>query len=110
MSEPMPLYRMIAEDLRHQINAGELAPGDRLKSESELMEAYGRDGKTSRNTVRDAIKFLVSRGLVETRAGQGTFVVEKVQPFLTRLTLDPESGGFEDKVYKSEVQRQGREP
>ena len=71
MSEPMPLYRKIAEDLRRQITAGQLAPGDRLKSEAELMEAYGQDGKASRNTVRDAIKFLASRGLVETRAGQG---------------------------------------
>ena len=110
MSEPMPLYRKIAEDLRGQIKTGELAPGDRLKSEAELMEEYGQDGKASRNTVRDAIRLLVSRGLVETRAGQGTFVVEKMQPFLTRLTLDPESGGFEDEVYRSEVQRQGREP
>ena len=110
MSEPMPLYRTIAEDLRRQISTGELAPGDRLKSEAELMEAYGRDGKASRNTVRDAIKFLASRGLVETRAGQGTFVVETMQPFLTRLTQDPESGGFEDEVFRSEVQRQEREP
>ncbi len=110
MSEPMPLYRKIAEDLRGQIKAGELAPGDRLKSEAELMEQYGQDGKASRNTVRDAIRLLVSRGLVETRAGQGTFVVRKTEPFLTRLTQDPESGGFEDEVFRSEVQRQGREP
>ena len=110
MSEPMPLYRKIAEDLRGQIKTGELAPGDRLKSEAELMEEYGQDGKASRNTVRDAIRLLVGRGLVETRAGQGTFVVKKTQPFLTRLTLDPESGGLEDEVYRSEVQRQGREP
>src|ERR1700748_1360156 len=109
MSEPMPLYREIAEDLRRQISTGELAPGDRLKSEAELMEAYGRDGKASRNTVRDAIKFLASRGLVETRAGQGTFVAETMQPFLTRLTQDPESAGSEDEVYRSEVQRQGRD-
>jgi len=110
MSETMPLYRKIAEDLRRQITAGELAPGARLPSEAELMEAYGQDGKASRNTVRDAIKFLVGRGLVETRAGQGTFVVTKMEPFLTRLTLDPESGGFEDEVYRSEVQRNGWEP
>jgi GntR family transcriptional regulator len=110
MSEPMPLYRKIAEDLRGQIKTGELAPGDRLKSEAELMEQYGQDGKASRNTIRDAIRLLVSRGLVETRAGQGTFVVKKMQPFLARLTLDPESGGLEDEVYRSEVQRQGREP
>jgi GntR family transcriptional regulator len=110
MSDPMPLYQKIAEDLRRQIKTGELAPGARLKSEAELMEEYGQDGKASRNTVRDAIRLLVGRGLVETRAGQGTFVVKKVRPFLTKLTADPGSGGFEDEVYRSEVQRQGREP
>lgn len=50
------------------------------------------------------------RGLVETRPGQGTFVVEKVQPFITVLTADHESGGIEDWVYQSEVERQGRKP
>ena len=110
MSEPMPLYRKIAEDLRGQITAGKLAPGDRLKSETELMDEYGQDGKASRNTIRDAIRLLAGRGLVETRAGQGTFVIKKMEPFLTRLTLDPESGVFEDEVYRSEVHRQGREP
>ena len=107
---PMPMYRHIAEKLRQQIKSGELAPGDQLKTEAELMEEYGRDGKLSRNTVRDAIRLLVGRGLVETRPGQGTFVVRKEQPFLTTLTPDPESGGAEDEIFRSEVHRQGREP
>ena len=64
MSEPTPLYRQIFEDLRSQIESGELSPGDQLKSEAELMEEYGRDGKASRNTVRDAVRLLVGRGLV----------------------------------------------
>jgi GntR family transcriptional regulator len=33
-----------------------------------------------------------------------------VQPFVTRLTVDPERGGVEDTVYKSEAERQGRAP
>jgi GntR family transcriptional regulator len=105
-----PMYRQVADDLGHQIESGELAPGDQLKSEVELREVYGQDGMVSRNTVRDAIKLLVARGLVETRPGQGTFVVKKVQPFVTTLTTDPEAGGIEDEVYKSEVERQGRNP
>jgi GntR family transcriptional regulator len=110
MSEPM--YRLIADDLRRQIESGELTPGAQLKSEVELREGYGQgqDGKASRNTVRDAIKILVSRGLVETRPGQGTFVVTKVVPFVSKLNTDPESGGIEDEVYKSEVGQQGRAP
>lgn len=109
MAEPM--YRQIAEDLRRQIESGELAPGAQLKSEVELREEYGQDGKeVSRNTVRDAIKLLVFRGLVETRRGQGTFVLREVQPFVTRLNVAPEPCDIEDTVYLSEVERQGHTP
>jgi GntR family transcriptional regulator len=110
MAEPM--YRRIAEDLRLQIESRKLAPGSQLKSEVELQEAYGQDGKEmiSRNTVRDAIKLLIARGLVETRPGQGTFVTRQFIPFVSRLTTDPESGSVEGEVYKSEVERQGRLP
>lgn len=107
MAEPM--YRQIAEDLRRRIESGELPPGTQLMSEVELREEYGQDGReVSRNTVRDAVKLLVARGLVETRPGQGTFVLGRMQPFVTKLTLDPESGDVEAEVYKSEVER--REP
>jgi Bacterial regulatory proteins, gntR family len=63
---PEPIYRTIAEDLRRQIEAGELRPGQQLLTENELRDYYG----ASRNTIRDAIKWLVTRGLVETRPGQ----------------------------------------
>jgi GntR family transcriptional regulator len=109
---PEPMYRIIADDLDRRIKSGELAPGAQLMSEVELREEYGQgeDSKASRNTVRDAIKLLVARGLVETRPGQGTFVVKKVLPFVSRLSTDPESGGIEDGVYKAEVGQRGRTP
>ncbi|HEY2579079.1 MAG TPA: GntR family transcriptional regulator [Streptosporangiaceae bacterium] len=109
------IYVQIADDLRRKIKSGELAPGAQLKTEVELREEYGReeygrDGLVSRNTVRDAIKVLVAHGLVQTRPGQGTFVTRKVQPFVSRLTADPEAGGVEDAVYLSEVHRKARIP
>jgi len=106
------MYRLIADDLRRQIESGKLAPGAQLTSELELREYYGKDqGRmVSRNTVRDAIKLLDARGLVETRPGQGTFVVRKVSPFVSRLVMDPEAGGVEDEVYTSEVRQRGRIP
>jgi GntR family transcriptional regulator len=109
---PEPMYRIIADDLDRRIKSGELAPGGQLMSEVALREEYGQgeDSKASRNTVRDAIKLLVARGLVETRPGQGTFVVRKVLPFVSRLNTDPESGGIEDGVYKAEVGERGRTP
>jgi len=86
MAEPM--YRQIADDLQHRIESGELAQGTQIPTEIDLREHY----EASRNTVRDAIKWLITRGLVETRPGQGTFVVEKINPFVTTLTGDPETG------------------
>jgi GntR family transcriptional regulator len=86
-----PMYRQIADDLRRQIEDGELAPGSQLLTELELREKHN----ASRNTIRDAMKWLITRGLVETRPGQGTFVVERIVPYVTTLTGDPRtaSGG-----------------
>ena len=101
-----PLYRQIADDLRNKIESGELAQGSQLATEGELKEQYS----ASRNTVRDAIKWLTTLGLVETRPGQGTFVVEKPSPFVTTLTGDPTSAGGEETVYLAEVAAHGRLP
>jgi GntR family transcriptional regulator len=109
MAEPM--YRVIADGLARQIESGELPVGAQLKTELELREEYGRpDAPISRTTVRDAIKLLVTRGLVETRPGQGTFVRGRTDPFVSKLTADPAAGGLEDEIYRSEVERQGRQP
>jgi len=89
---PDPLYRQIAEDLRQQIESGELAPGSQLRTELELREHYD----ASRNTIRDAVKLLIARGLVATRPGQGTFVVERIEPFI--IALDIRTGSARAKV------------
>ena len=86
---PDPPYRQVAEDLRNKIESGELAGGSRLAPEIELREQYN----ASRNTVRDAIKWLTARGLVETRQGRGTFVVKEIDPFVTTLTGNPVTTG-----------------
>jgi GntR family transcriptional regulator len=84
-----PMYRQIAEDLREQIESGAIRPGHQLRTELELRDHYG----ASRNTIRDAIKWLTTLGLVETKPGQGTFVVQKIDPFVTTLTADPKRPG-----------------
>jgi len=94
-----PMYRQIAEDLQGKIESGELEQGAQLPTEIDLREEY----TASRNTVRDAIKWLMTRGLVETRPGQGTFVVEKINPYVTTLTGDPRVGGGDERVYIAEV-------
>jgi DNA-binding GntR family transcriptional regulator len=104
-----PMYRQIAEDLRQRIESGELASGSQLPTELELRERYN----ASRNTVRDAIKWLTNLGMVETRPGQGTFVTEDIDPFVTTLSAkDPSTGwgGDEGASYLSEVSERNRKP
>jgi DNA-binding GntR family transcriptional regulator len=103
-----PMYRQIAEDLRYQIESGRLAPGSQLPTELDLRERYN----ASRNTVRDAIKWLANLGLVETRPGQGTYVVEDIDPFIITLSGDPTTGlgGGEGAAYLSEVSAKHRKP
>jgi GntR family transcriptional regulator len=102
-----PMYRQIAEELRARIASGDLpkVPDGPLPTELELREEFG----ASRNTVRDAIKWLISLGLVETRPGQGTFVVAKINPYVTTLTGDPSSGGGDETYYIAEVQAARRQ-
>jgi DNA-binding GntR family transcriptional regulator len=66
----IPLYQRIAEDLVSQIKAGVLPVGTLLKSEFELMDAYG----ASRNTVRSALGRLQEMGLISRRRNRGTMV------------------------------------
>ena len=99
-----PMYRAIAEDLRQKIESGAVLPGSQLPTELELREEYS----ASRNTIRDAVKWLTTRGLVETRPGQGTFVVEKIDPYVTKLSGG--SGGGDSAAYESEVAAQSRTP
>lgn len=95
------MYRVIAEDLRQRIESGEWESGSRLSTELELRDEYD----ASRNTVRDAMKWLINRGLVETRPGHGTFVVEKIDPYVTFLTGDPRAGrDNEGPVYLAGLQ------
>ena len=105
---PQPMYQQIAEDLKKQIDTGTLKPGQQLPTEIHLRDQYN----ASRNTVRDAIKRLISLGLVETRPGAGTYVTRKIDPFVTVLTEDPDTGygGGEGAAYLSEVSRAHRKP
>jgi GntR family transcriptional regulator len=77
-----PKYQAIADRLRAQINNGVLAPGQRLPSEPDLAAEYD----ASRNTVRLAIALLINQGLVVSRQGLGTFVVEPTKPFTALLS------------------------
>jgi GntR family transcriptional regulator len=103
-----PMWRQIAESLREKIESGEVgANGKPLPSELELREQYD----ASRNTVRDAIRWLATRGLVVTRPGQGTFVVKKIDPFVTPLPSEIKEGRGDESIdYVGDVTARSRRP
>jgi GntR family transcriptional regulator len=84
-----PLYRRIADDLGRQITSGALKPGSKLPSEEDLANSYG----ASRNTVREAIRWLATSGRVVSKSGQGTFVAKRPAPFRTVLTAGTKTLG-----------------
>jgi GntR family transcriptional repressor for pyruvate dehydrogenase complex len=72
------LSEAIAEQIGNLIASGNLKPGDRLPTESELIKQFG----VGRSTVREALKSLAMAGLIETRRRGGTFVTENYTGFL----------------------------
>ena len=62
------LYNTIVAEKRMQ-------PGDKLPNELELSEQLG----VSRATLREALRMLIARGVLEVRRGKGTFVSERVE-------------------------------
>lgn len=81
---------MAAEELIRLIRENNYVPGDRLPTEIELSELLG----VGRNTVREALRLLVSRNIVVVRQGSGTFISEKQgvsdDPFGFSLAADRE--------------------
>jgi GntR family transcriptional repressor for pyruvate dehydrogenase complex len=64
------LYEQIVQQIEESIMNGTLKPGDQLPAERELAEKFG----VSRTAVREAVKALRERGLVEAFSGRGTFI------------------------------------
>jgi len=71
----------LVDDLGDKIRSQELRPGDKLPTESAIMQAFG----VSRTVVREALSKLQAAGLVETHHGVGTFVLEPRAAGMFRL-------------------------
>ncbi|PSJ63845.1 FadR/GntR family transcriptional regulator [Pseudaminobacter soli (ex Li et al. 2025)] len=65
-----------AASVRAEIVSGRWAVGERIPNEATLSEMLS----VSRGTVREAVRALVSQGLLETRQGSGTYVRSAVDP------------------------------
>ncbi|NUT34226.1 MAG: GntR family transcriptional regulator [Hamadaea sp.] len=70
-SSPVPLYFQVAQQIEELIDRGDLPPGSRLDNEIQIADQAG----LSRPTVRQAIQYLVDKGLLVRKRGVGTQVV-----------------------------------
>jgi DNA-binding GntR family transcriptional regulator len=68
----MAKYIEIADGLRERIRRGEYPVGTRIPSIAALQETYGVRGL---NTVRSALRILISEGLLRSEQGVGTWVL-----------------------------------
>ena len=67
----VPLYNQLANLIENKILSGSYQYGEKIPSEGEWMETYD----ISRVTVRNALKMLVDRGIVEKKQGKGAYVL-----------------------------------
>lgn len=89
-----PLYLELADKLRHDIETGVYAIGDRMPSEPSLCETTGY----SRSTVRKALQLLVEQGFVTKSQGKGTFVSDIPQRVESARRMTPTFRSFTENA------------
>jgi len=97
------LYQQIVEQIEESVRTGLLKPGDQLPAERELALQFG----VSRTAVREAVRALCEKGLVEAAPGRGTFVVDataqSMKQSLDSMLSFAQTEGFEFLVEVREI-------
>jgi GntR family transcriptional repressor for pyruvate dehydrogenase complex len=94
------LYEQIVHQIEESILKGTLKTGDQLPAERELAQQFG----VSRTAVREAIKALSEKGLVEAYSGRGTFITNgTTQAIRQSLDLMMKIGQLEGTNHLAEV-------
>ena len=98
MSNQLPVYIQIHDQLKNEIEQGIWKVGDRLPSERELAVKFN----VSRMTLRQAIQNLADEGILERKIGSGTYVArEKVQEKMSGATSFTEIMESQNRVPSS---------
>jgi GntR family transcriptional regulator len=100
MSNQLPVYIQIHDQLKNEIEKGVWKIGDRLPSERELAAKFN----VSRMTLRQAIKNLADEGILERKIGSGTYVAsEKVQEKMSGTTSFTEIMKSQNRIPSSKT-------
>src|SRR5690348_16586868 len=87
-----PLYSQIHDHFKSRIISGELQEGDKIPSETEIMEQFS----VSRITVVNAMAGLAKEGLIYRIPGRGSFVKQNARESHSPL------GGIENSLAAEE--------
>lgn len=79
--ENQKVYFVVIEYIKEMVKEGKVEFGGRLPSERELMATLGM----SRNSIREALRTLENMGLIESRQGQGNFLVNHMGKSLSSV-------------------------
>ena len=94
------LYEQIVQQIEESIVKGDLKAGDQLPAERDLAQRFG----VSRTAVREAVKALREKGLVEAYSGRGTFITDgTTQAVRQSLDLMVKIGQPEGSIHLAEV-------
>ena len=94
------LYEQIVHQIEESIVEGSLKAGDQLPAERDLARRFG----VSRTAVREAVKALREKGLVEAYSGRGTFITDgTTQAVRQSLDLMAKIGQPEGSTHLAEV-------
>lgn len=95
----------IARLLAAHIVTADLAPGDRLPPERQLM----KDLAAGRSSIREAIRKLQALGILESRPGSGTYLVRIVSPDAIHIPLTLDVTTLRDRLLQTLDVRRGLE-
>jgi len=101
-----PVYLRVLEDLRTRIRDGMLGPGARVPSRNAIIARYGV-GETA---AKHALQVLATEGLIEARAGSGSYVRRVPAPRLLehdRLHFPGSPFGISESAAAQEDQGDG---
>lgn len=101
--QQLKIYEQVVLRIRDMLHSGMIKVGDKLPPERDLAQTF----QVSRSSIREAIRSLQEKGIVESRRGNGTFVVnvgDIVTPFAEAVT--------EQRIYLLQIMefRQAIEP
>ncbi|WP_425959434.1 FadR/GntR family transcriptional regulator [Rhizobium sp. ST-5] len=102
---PADRGRQVSESLAAYIQQAELAAGDRLPAERELMAALG----VGRSTIREVIRQFQALGVMETRKGSGTYLVKPITSATIHMPLSVNMGSLRDALLQTLEVRRGIE-